>query len=60
VVKTREVIAQPASKVRGRQVVRMTYEPDDLAPENLSRLKRRAVGAKREPASQSEPIDPRL
>lgn len=34
-------------KVRGREYLRIIYGPDYLAPENLSRLKRRAVGAKR-------------
>ena len=54
VVKPLEVIAsgkrffaQPALKVRGREYLRIIYGPDYLAPEHLSRLKRRAVGAKR-------------
>jgi len=37
----RRFYAQPALKVRGREYLRIIY------PENLSRLKRRAVGAKR-------------
>jgi protein phosphatase len=39
--------AQPALKVRGREYLRIIYGPDYLAPENLDRLRRRAVGAKR-------------
>lgn len=39
--------AQPGLKVRGREYLRIIYGPDYLAPEHLSRLKRRAVGAKR-------------
>jgi protein phosphatase len=34
-------------KVRGREYLRIIYGPDYLAPEHLSRLKHRAVGAKR-------------
>jgi protein phosphatase len=33
--------------VRGREYLRIIYGPDYLAPEHLSRLKSRAVGAKR-------------
>jgi hypothetical protein len=43
----RRFMAQPALKVRGREYLRIIYGPDYLMPENLSRLKRRAVGAKR-------------
>jgi hypothetical protein len=43
----RRFFAQPALKVRGREYLRIIYGPDYLAPENLSRLKRRSVGAKR-------------
>ncbi|VTU00324.1 metallophosphoesterase : Metallophosphoesterase OS=Myxococcus fulvus (strain ATCC BAA-855 / HW-1) GN=LILAB_12425 PE=4 SV=1: AAA_33: Metallophos [Gemmataceae bacterium] len=39
--------AQPALKVRGREYLRIIYGPDYLLPENLSRLKHRAVGSKR-------------
>jgi protein phosphatase len=45
--KGRRFYAQPALKVRGREYLRIIYGPDYLAPENLSRLKHRAVGAKR-------------
>lgn len=43
----RRFFAQPAMKVRGREYLRIIYGPDYLAPEHLTRLKRRAVGAKR-------------
>jgi protein phosphatase len=45
--KGRRFFAQPALKVRGREYLRIIYGPDYLAPENLTRLKRRAVGFKR-------------
>jgi protein phosphatase len=48
----RRFFVQPAVKVRGREYLRIIYGPDYLAPENLSRLKRRAVGAKRGLASR--------
>jgi polynucleotide kinase-phosphatase len=48
----RRFFVQPALKVRGREYLRIIYGPDYLAPENLSRLKRRAVGAKRGLASR--------
>jgi protein phosphatase len=43
----RRFFAQPALKVRGREYLRIIYGPDYLASEHLTRLKRRAVGAKR-------------
>jgi len=43
----RRNFAQPALKVRGREYLRIIYGPDYLAPEHLTRLKHRAVGAKR-------------
>ncbi|MBN9122981.1 MAG: hypothetical protein J0I06_28230, partial [Planctomycetes bacterium] len=45
--KGRRFFVQPALKVRGREYLRIIYGPDYLAPEHLSRLKHRAVGAKR-------------
>jgi protein phosphatase len=45
--KGRRFFVQPALKVRGREYLRIIYGPDYLAPENLARLKHRAVGAKR-------------
>lgn len=40
-------ILQPALKVRGREYLRIIYGPEYDAPENLSRLKVRGLGAKR-------------
>ncbi len=45
--KGRRFFVQPALKVRGREYLRIIYGPDYLAAEHLSRLKHRAVGAKR-------------
>jgi protein phosphatase len=45
--KGKRFFAQPALKVRGREYLRIIYGPDYLLPENLSRLKHRAVGSKR-------------
>ena len=55
VVKPREFIArspnnrlvQPAVKVRGKEYLRIIYGPAYDAPENLSRLRNRGLGAKR-------------
>lgn len=47
IAKGRRFFVQPALKVRGREYLRIIYGPDYLAPEHLSRLKHRAVGAKR-------------
>lgn len=38
---------QPALKVRGRDYLRIIYGPDYDVPENLARLRERAIGAKR-------------
>lgn len=40
-------LIQPALKVRGREYLRIIYGPEYDAPENLSRLKARGLGAKR-------------
>jgi protein phosphatase len=40
-------LCQPALKVRGRKYLRIIYGPEYLLPENLKRLKRRGLGAKR-------------
>lgn len=45
--KGKRFFAQPALKVRGREYLRIIYGPDYLMPENLTRLKHRAVGSKR-------------
>jgi protein phosphatase len=54
VVKPRNFIAtgskgfiQPAIKVRGKEYLRMIYGPEYDLPENLIRLKERALGGKR-------------
>ena len=59
VVKPFEVLArgrkyflQPTLKVRGREYLRIIYGPDYLMPENLTRLKHRAVGSKRRLAAR--------
>ncbi len=40
-------LLQPALKVRGREYLRIIYGPEYDAPENLSRLRERGVGGKR-------------
>ncbi|MEZ5854373.1 MAG: polynucleotide kinase-phosphatase [Hyphomicrobiaceae bacterium] len=45
-------IQQPAEKSRGRDYHRIIYGPDYDAPENLVRLRRRGLGAKRSLASR--------
>ena len=40
-------ILQPAVKCRGRDYLRIIYGPDYDAPENLARLRKRGLGAKR-------------
>lgn len=40
-------IVQPGLKVRGREYLRIIYGPDYTAPENLARLRNRALGHKR-------------
>ncbi|MBV8473897.1 MAG: polynucleotide kinase-phosphatase, partial [Hyphomicrobiales bacterium] len=54
VIKPRQFIArgkkgliQPALKVRGREYLRIVYGPEYDAPENLARLRERALGGKR-------------
>lgn len=43
----RRGIAQPAVKCRGREYLRIIYGPEYTAPENLDRLRSRALAAKR-------------
>ncbi|MBB5959534.1 polynucleotide kinase-phosphatase [Saccharothrix tamanrassetensis] len=43
----RRGLVQPGIKVRGREYLRIVYGPDYTEPENLVRLRRRALGAKR-------------
>ncbi|WP_447007375.1 polynucleotide kinase-phosphatase [Saccharothrix isguenensis] len=40
-------LVQPGVKVRGREYLRIIYGPDYTEPENLERLRRRGLGAKR-------------
>ena len=40
-------LLQPALKVRGREYLRIIYGPEYDAPDNLSRLRARGVGGKR-------------
>ncbi len=47
VAKGRRGTVQPALKVRGREYLRIIYGPEYTMPENLERLRSRAVGAKR-------------
>ncbi|HET9211599.1 MAG TPA: polynucleotide kinase-phosphatase [Thermoanaerobaculia bacterium] len=43
----RRGLAQPALKCRGREYLRIIYGPDYTLPENLERLRRRGLAAKR-------------
>ncbi len=43
----RRGLVQPAVKCRGREYLRIIYGPEYTAPENLERLRSRALGAKR-------------
>ena len=45
--KGRKGLSQPAVKVRGQEYLRIIYGPEYTLPENLERLKRRGLGAKR-------------
>jgi PNKP (polynucleotide 5'-kinase/3'-phosphatase) family adenylyltransferase-like protein len=47
VVRGRRGIAQPALKVRGREYLRIIYGPEYTEEQNLERLRRRSLGAKR-------------
>lgn len=40
-------LVQPALKVRGPEYLRIIYGPDYLMPQNLKRLRKRGIGAKR-------------
>ncbi len=50
--KGRRGFAQPAIKCRGPEYLRIIYGPEYLLPENLDRLRSRAVGSKRSLASR--------
>ncbi len=47
IAKGEKRLAQPAIKCRGREYLRIIYGPEYTTPENLVRLKQRAVAAKR-------------
>ncbi|HLP52924.1 MAG TPA: polynucleotide kinase-phosphatase [Chitinophagales bacterium] len=47
VVKGKAGLVQPAIKIRGREYLRIIYGPEYTAPENMERLKKRGVSAKR-------------
>ncbi len=48
----RRGVTQPAIKCRGAEYLRIIYGPEYLLPENLERLRSRAVGVKRSLASR--------
>jgi protein phosphatase len=52
VVRGRRGLAQPALKVRGREYLRIIYGPEYAEPQNLERLRRRSLGAKRSLAAR--------
>lgn len=52
IAKGRRSFAQPAIKCRGPEYLRIIYGPEYLLPENLERLRSRAVGAKRSLAAR--------
>jgi protein phosphatase len=45
-------LIQPAMKCRGREYLRLIYGPDYTTPDNLTRLRRRALGHKRSLAAR--------
>ena len=47
IVRGRRGLVQPAIKCRGREYLRIIYGPEYLLPENLERLRSRAVSSKR-------------
>ncbi len=50
--RTKQGLAQPGIKVRGREYLRIIYGPDYTLPENLDRLRERGLGRKRSLALQ--------
>ena len=52
VVRGRRGLVQPALKVRGREYLRIIYGPEYTEPQNLDRLRRRCLGAKRSLAAR--------
>ena len=51
-VRTNRGYAQPGTKVRGREYLRIIYGPDYTEPANLERLRDRALGHKRSLAAR--------
>lgn len=47
VARSKRGLVQPAVKCRGREYLRIIYGPEYTAPENLDRLRARALGGKR-------------
>ncbi len=47
VVRGPKGLVQPAVKVRGREYLRIIYGPEYTEPENIERLRKRGLGAKR-------------
>ena len=47
IAKGKKGLLQPAVKCRGREYLRIIYGPDYTSEENLTRLRRRGLGAKR-------------
>jgi protein phosphatase len=47
IARGRRGLVQPAVKCRGREYLRIIYGPEYTAPEDLERLRARALGAKR-------------
>jgi protein phosphatase len=52
VVRGRRGLVQPALKVRGREYLRIIYGPEYTEPQNLERLRRRSLAAKRSLAAR--------
>jgi protein phosphatase len=52
VARGRRGLVQPALKVRGREYLRIIYGPEYTEPQNLERLRRRSLAAKRSLAAR--------
>lgn len=52
VVRGRKGLVQPAVKCRGREYLRIIYGPEYTAPENIERLRSRALSGKRSLAAR--------
>jgi protein phosphatase len=47
IVRGKQGLVQPAAKCRGREYLRIIYSPEYTNPENLDRLRKRGLAAKR-------------